>query len=190
MRRSLMRGMARVSGAVLLCIGAGLAGCANVQPQSYANEKPVLDLAQYFNGTIDAWGIVTDRSGKVIRRFTVVMKGSWARSGDALVGTLDEDFTYSDGKKEKRVWTIRKLPGGRYVGTAGDVVGEAAGQAAGNALNWRYTLRLPVDGREYEVQFDDWMYLMDDRVLLNRAEMSKFGIRLAEVTLSFRKRSE
>jgi hypothetical protein len=29
---------------------------------------------------------------------------------------------------------------------------------------------------------------MDDRVMLNRAVMSKFGIRLGEVTLSFYKR--
>jgi hypothetical protein len=65
------------------------------------------------------------------------------------------------------------------------VVGEASGQVRGNAFNWRYTLRLPVDGRTYDVQFDDWMYLMDDRVMLNKAVMSKFGLRLGEVTLTF-----
>ena len=65
------------------------------------------------------------------------------------------------------------------------MVGEATGQAVGNALNWRYTLRLPVDGSVYEVQFDDWMILVDERVMLNRATMSKFGVTLGEVTLSF-----
>jgi hypothetical protein len=114
----------------------------------------------------------------------VTMKCTW--QGD--VGVLDEDFVYSDGTKEKRVWTIRKLPDGRYVGTAGDVVGEAQGVASGNALNWKYTLALPVDGKVYNVQFDDWMYLIDDKVMLNRAVMSKFGIRLGEVLLSFTKR--
>ena len=39
-----------------------------------------------------------------------------------------------------------------------------------------------------EVQFDDWMYLMTDTVMLNKAVMSKFGIRLGEVTLSFSKK--
>ena len=38
-----------------------------------------------------------------------------------------------------------------------------------------------------EVQLDDWMYLMDERVLLNKAVMSKFGLRLGEVTLAFYK---
>ena len=65
------------------------------------------------------------------------------------------------------------------------MVSEASGQVAGNAFRWAYTLRLPVDGNTYEVQFDDWMYLIDGRVMLNRATMSKFGFRLGEVTLSF-----
>ena len=45
-----------------------------------------------------------------------------------------------------------------------------------------------MDGKVYEVQFDDWMYLMDDKVMLNKAVMSKFGFRLGEVTLSFQKK--
>jgi hypothetical protein len=32
------------------------------------------------------------------------------------------------------------------------------------------------------------MYLMNDRVMLNKAVMSKWGFRLGEVTLSFSKR--
>jgi hypothetical protein len=163
----------------------GLASCASAPtPADYAAQRPVLDLQTYFNGELTAHGIFTDRSGKVLRRFSVLMKCSW--SGDD--GVLDEDFTYSDGKKERRVWRLKKLPGGRYTGTADDVVGTAQGQAAGNAFQWGYTLRLPVDGSVYEVQFDDWMYLMDDRVMLNKAVMSKFGVRLGEVTLAFYKK--
>jgi len=160
------------------------AGCAGVDPTTYRAEKQVLDLRTYFDGDIDAWGVFQDRSGKIVRRFTVKMKCGWV--GDT--GTLDEDFIYSDGKKEKRVWTVRRLPEGRWVGTAADVVGEAQGVSSGNALNWRYTLALNVDGTVWNVDFDDWMYLVDERVMLNRATMSKFGIRLGEVLLSFTKR--
>ena len=159
------------------------AGCAGPQPADYAAEKPVLDLKTYFNGPLVAHGIFTDRSGKVARRFVVQMTGTWQGNE----GTLDERFTYSDGKTERRVWRLTDLGNGRWSGRADDVVGEATGQASGNALNWAYTLRLPVDGKVYEVQFDDWMFLMDERVMLNRAIMSKFGIRLGEVTLAFRK---
>ena len=171
--------------ALAAVLGAALvaAGCAGPVPSDYAAEKPVLDLKTYFNGPLVAHGIFTDRSGKVARRFTVQMTGTWTGSQ----GVLDERFTYSDGKTERRVWRLTDLGGGRYEGRADDVVGVATGVAAGNALNWRYTLALPVDGKVYEVQFDDWMYLMDDKVMLNKAVMSKFGIRLGEVTLSFYK---
>ena len=174
--------MIRRSLLAALAAGALTLGCASAPtPADYAAEKPVLALEQYFNGELVAHGIFTDRSGKVVRRFTVLMKCSW--NGDD--GVLDEDFTYSDGKKERRVWRLTDLGNGRYSGRADDVVGEAVGIAAGNALNWRYTLALVVDGRTIEVQFDDWMYLMDERVMLNKAAMSKFGIHLGEVTLSF-----
>ena len=161
-----------------------LAGCAGPRIDDYAAEKPVLDLKQYFNGTLDAYGIFTDRSGKVVKRFTVVMKGSW--NGDE--GVLDEDFVYSDGSLQKRIWRLKRLPDGRYTGTADDVVGEAEGQASGNAFNGTYTLALPVDGRVWHVYCDCWRYLMDDRVMLNTAVMSKWGVKLGEVTLSFVKR--
>ncbi len=163
---------------------AGLAGCASPDIAHYQTEKPTLDLRTYFDGTVDAWGIFTDRSGKVVKRFTVVMQCSW--QGDE--GVLDEAFTYSDGSTERRVWRITRGQDGRYTGRADDVVGIAQGQARGNALRWRYTLALPVDGRTWHVDFDDWMFLMNDRVMINRATMSKWGITLGEVTLSFTKR--
>lgn len=159
------------------------AGCAGPTPADYAAEKPVLDLKTYFNGELTAHGIFTDRSGQVVRRFTVAMTGTW----NGGQGVLDERFTYSDGKTERRVWRLTDMGGGRWEGRADDVVGVAQGVVAGNALNWRYTLSLPVDGRVWEVQFDDWMYLVDEQVMLNKAAMSKFGIHLGEVTLSFTK---
>jgi hypothetical protein len=160
-----------------------LTGCASVEVADYRAERPVLDLRQYFNGDLNAWGMFQDRSGKVVKRFHVAMKASW----QGEVGTLDEDFTYSDGTKQKRVWTLTRQPDGNYIGRADDVVGEARGEVAGNALRWRYVLALPVDGKVYHVNFDDWMFLIDDKVMLNRSFMSKFGIELGQVTLSFSK---
>ena len=165
-----------------------LAGCAGPQISDYAAEKPVLDLRQYFTGTVDAYGIFTDRSGKVVKRFTVEMICSWTGAPGQEVGVLDEYFTYSDGTKDRRVWTLKRGLDGKYTGTAGDVLGVANGEVKGNAFRWGYTLLLPVDGKTIEVQFDDWMYLMNDKIMLNKADMSKFGFKLGEVTLTFVKR--
>jgi hypothetical protein len=169
---------------LLLAGAAALAGCAGPEVGDYAAQQPALDLRSYFNGRVDGYGLFTDRSGKVVKRFTVAMDCRWQDDE----GVLDEDFSYSDGSRQRRVWRVTRLPEGRYVGRADDVVGEAVGQASGNALRWNYTLALPVEGRTWHVQMDDWMYLMNAEVLLNRTTMRKFGIYLGEVTLSFRKR--
>ena len=174
-----------LAAAAIAVAAALLAGCANQQPEQYAKETPQLDIEKYFNGTLDAHGIFQDRSGKVVRRFVVVMRCTW--QGDT--GILDEDFVYSDGTKQKRVWTLKRTAPGRYSATAGDVVGTAEGVVSGNALRWTYVLALPVDGKIINVNMEDWMYLIDDKVMLNRTAMSKFGVGLGDVTLAFTKRS-
>lgn len=173
--------MKRLS-ALLAC--AALAGCAAPSVQDYAAQRPLFDFRTYFNGKVDGWGVVQDRSGKVTRRMYVEMTATWA--GD--VGTLDERFTHADGTRETRVWTVRKS-GDRYVGTASDVVGEARGEAAGNALRWTYVLEAKREGGgTVKLDMEDWMWLVDERTLMNRTAFSKFGIGFGEVTFTFRKR--
>lgn len=160
-----------------------LAGCSSVKVDDFRAERPVLDLRQYFDGTVDAWGIVRNRDGRISQRFQVVIDARW--NGDT--GTLDERFTYSDGRTQQRIWTLRKN-GDRYVGTAADVVGEAQGEAAGNAFRFVYVLDFPYGDSTVHLNVDDWMYQMDDQVLLNRTSITKFGVEVAQVFISFRKR--
>jgi hypothetical protein len=169
----------------LFLLAVLIAGCTTVTPNDYRDEKPTLDLARYFSGTVDGWGMVQDRSGKVLRRFHVVIEARWTGN----VGTLDETFAWSDGKREKRIWTITRLDEHRYIGTAGDVVGAAQGEAQGNALAWRYVLKLPAEQGGWHVDLDDWMYLVDADTMLNRSVITKFGIRFADITIAFRRRS-
>ena len=171
----------------LLCAAAfslGLTACASTGVEQYRAETPVLDLKTYLNGTLDAWGMFQGRSGEVKKRFRAVIDARW----DGDTGVLDERFTWSDGTTSTRVWTLKLQPDGSFRGRADDVIGEAVGEVAGNALRWRYVLALPVDDKIYHVDFDDWMFLMDDKVMLNRSFMSKWGFRLGEVTLTFVKR--
>lgn len=163
-----------------------LSGCTSVQIQEYKDENPKLILEDYLNGNLEAHGFFQDRSGKIVKRFKVFMKGTW----NGNTGTLDEDFEYSDGTKSKRVWTLKKGSDGKYIGTAADVIGTAEGEAAGNAFRWKYTMDLAVGDKTYHVQFDDWMYLMNDGIMLNKSKMSKFGFYLGEVTLAFVKKKQ
>lgn len=160
-----------------------LSGCAAPKTSDYAQETPVLELPRYFNGRLQAHGMFQDRFGKVVKRFTVAVDGKWTGNQ----GVLDEQFVYSDGSTGSRVWHLTQHPGGRVTGTAADVVGEAVGQTAGNSFHWQYTLRQPIGDSVLEVQMDDWMVMVDERVVLNRTRMSKLGIHLGDVTLSFNK---
>lgn len=168
---------------IIIFMAVVASACSTVKIADYRGETPSLSLRDYFNGEVHAWGQVQDRSGKVIKRFTVKLIGEW--QGDA--GKLTEDLVFSDGTLQQRIWYLKDLGDGRYEGRAADVVGVAQGITQGNALQWQYTLRLPVDGKTYDVAFNDWMYLHDAKTLVNRAEMSKFGIHLAEITLFFQK---
>lgn len=147
---------------------------------------PVLKPELYFVGRTEAWGMVQDRFGKIRRSFDVVMEGEW----DGEVLTLEELFTYNDGTRDTRTWRITKLSEHDYEGRADDVVGAAKGRAVGRALNWGYDLRLPIGGREWVIKFDDLMLLQDETRLLNVAEMSKFGLLIGRLTLTFQKISQ
>lgn len=161
----------------------GMSGCISNSLQDFSGADNTLRLEEYFLGETVAYGIFEDRFGKVRRQFTVDITGTM--SGNTL--TLVESFDYSDGATDTRTWEIDVLGDGMYRGTANDVPGLAEGQAVGNAFNWQYKTELQVDGDTWTVGFDDWMYLLDDGVLLNRAYVSRFGIRIGEVTIAFQK---
>ncbi len=152
--------------------------------QDYKQHKPSLSLFDYFQGETKGWGMFQDRNGQLKRQFVVDIKGTIDDQGRLV---LEEDFVWNDGEKSKRIWTITKEENNKFSGTASDVIGTAKGASAGNAFHWNYVLNLPVGDKTYKVNFDDWMFLQPNGVLLNRAKMSKFGFRLGEVFISFKK---
>ncbi len=163
-----------------------LSACSHTPDLSrYQNDQPRLDLREFFNGEVEAWGMFQNRSGEVIKRFTVRMQASW--QGDQ--GELVEDFNYSDGTRQRRIWHIRKTANNQFEGRADDVVGVAQGQQSGSVLHWQYVLDLPVDNTSYQINFSDTMVLIDNKTMLNRAILRKFGFEVGSVTLAFRKLS-
>jgi len=169
--------------AAALAVVAGLVGCASQSIDDYAQETPKLDLREYLNGPLVASGIFFDISGRADLRFTVRMEGAW--NGDT--GTLAETFQYSDGRSDERVWTIRFSDDEHFTATAHDVVGEAKGRQRGNAAMMEYQLKIPRDDGEIVVTMEDWLYLQEDGAVLNRATLRKFGMKVGELIVSFRK---
>ena len=168
---------------LLVALVLSVASCSSVDVARYADQQPALNLEHFFSQPVKAWGMFQKRSGEVVKRFEVDIVSR--REGNNLI--LDERFQYSDGTRQRRVWTLTPEGQGRWSGRADDVVGVAEGQVAGNTLHWRYRLNLPVDDSTYEMSMDDWMYLMDEDTLINRTSMSKFGVEVGQVTLFFRR---
>ncbi len=144
---------------------------------------PKLDLEEYFEGHVVAHGQFQDLFGNVSRRFVVDMNGEW--DGKTLI--LTEDFTYSDGYEEQRVWTLTKTGDDTWSGSAAGVIGEALGTEKADTFNWKYRIDLPLPDGSVKVSFDDWMWRLDDKRVLNRAYMKKFGLDVGEVIIFFEK---
>lgn len=166
-------------------LALGLAACGGMKVEDFSGRQPVLTLESYFAGKSRAWGIFEDRFGRLRRQFVVDIEGSWDPVRQEL--TLVEDFVYDDGETERRIWTIRKTGPDRYEGTAPGVVGKATGRSAGNAFFWSYLFELKVGDGTWQVRFDDWLWQQDADVLINRAEVSKWGFQLGTLSIFFRR---
>ena len=163
-----------------------LCSCGSKKLEFYNDSTPEVDIKEFFNGPIKAWGIVQDWKGNVTRKFDITMVGTW--NGDE--GVLEEKFEYYDGQTQERIWKIKKLANNKYEGTAGDILDKARGEQNGNAVRWAYTMDLPVGDTTYRLNFDDWMWQMNDGVLINRSYLKKFGITVAELTIFMQKQSK
>ena len=159
-----------------------ITSCSNnsaMKPEDFKDKEPRLIIEEYLTGNVKAWGVL--RSGKVTRQFSADLNGSW--DGNQLI--LNEKFNCDDGEVQNREWTINKIDENNYEGTAGDVVGKAIGYSYGPAFKFEYVLLVPVKGKEMKITFDDWIFKQDDRVAINRATMTKFGFKVAELTVVF-----
>ncbi|MDC3173962.1 DUF3833 domain-containing protein [Candidatus Pelagibacter sp.] len=152
-----------------------------MKPEDFKNKEPRLIIEEYLSGNVKAWGVLQNRSGKVTRQFSADLDGTW--DGKQLI--LKEKFNWDDGEIQNREWTINKIDDNHYEGTAGDVAGKAKGYSYGPAFKFEYVLLVPVKGKEMKITFDDWIFKQDERVAINRATMTKFGFKVAELTVVF-----
>ncbi len=152
--------------------------------QDYDGSIPTMDMLDYFSGDVQAWGVVQDHSGKVIRRFTLTMHGVPQADGSL---SLHEALSYVDGENQIRDWSVRRVDAHHVNATANGIVGVAKGEQYGDALRLKYTLQVPMDGKIREFSVDDWFYLQADGVLINRSYGSKWGFHAFDVITSFRK---
>jgi hypothetical protein len=165
----------------LITIVLVFTGCSKMQIEDFTNNKPEFIPQEYFNGSLRAYGMVKDRSGKIIKTFKGVLVGSWDENG---VGTLHEEFIYNNGEKQTRIWTLTPTRNKTFIGTAGDIVGEAQMIANGNTVVIDYTMTVPYNDSTIDINVKDWLHLHEDGVILNHSKMKKFGFTVGELVIT------
>jgi len=156
--------------------------CSTIEIEDFDGTNPKFIPQEYFNGKLKAYGIVKDSSGKIIRSFKGDLYGSWDENG---VGTLDEHFIYNDGEKQNRIWKLKPTKDAKkFIGTAGDIVGEAPMIANGNTVMIDYTMEVPYGDGTIDIDVRDWLHLQDDGVIINHSKMKKFGFEVGELVIT------
>lgn len=169
--------------AIIALLSLNTQGCSMTKTQEYAAKTPTLTIEDFFSGHVTGYGMVQNRSGEVRQRFIVQMHGKW----DGTKGTLNEDFVFDDGHTQKRQWNFIRVNDHEFTGTAADVIGEAHCEQFGNAIHMKYVLQIPVGKKVYDINMDDWLYAVDQKVVLNRTAMTKYGFNVGSVTSTFLK---
>lgn len=145
--------------------------------------EPRFELTSFFNGRTTAVGVFEDRFGRLKRRLEVRMHGQWIGSDFRL----DEYFIYDTGETENRTWLITPGRDGSFTATCPDCVGKAEGRCDADSIRMHYAFRLKLTDSEIVVTFDDRIYRFGDGIAVNRATMRKWGVRLGELALFFRR---
>jgi hypothetical protein len=121
----------------------------------------------------------------VRKQFVADTRGTWDPAQNKLA--LTESFTYDDGSQEERTWQITKLDATHYRAETHDLVGAAEIKASGNAVNLRYRMMIPINGKPVALDFDDWMFRQGDDMVIDRAIVTKWGFQIGTLIISFRR---
>ena len=151
-------------------------------PKDYAEAGPQFDLKTHLSGEILSEGLIFGPNGKMTSSFVAKMVGTW----DGDTGTLTEEFTYSNGKTQNRKWYLKLGLNDTFTATADDLVGEGQGVISGSTVSLSYEIILPKDAGGHTLQATDWMYLTADGAIINKSEMRKFGLKVAELIATMR----
>ncbi|MBR9842815.1 MAG: DUF3833 domain-containing protein [Rhodobacteraceae bacterium] len=153
------------------------------RPSHYAATGPAFDLRKHLSGGMLSEGLIYGPRGHVSSRFVAKMVGSW--EGDS--GVLTENFTYAgSGQIQARRWSLTLGENGTFTATAPDVIGVAEGEVSGATVRLNYRIKLMEEAGGHVLDVTDWMYLMENEVIMNRSEMRKFGIKVAELIATIR----
>lgn len=153
-------------------------------PSDYAGTGPHFNLRDHLNGQLLCEGVIYGPTGRVTSRFVADFDAHW----DGDKGTMKEHFRYDSGQTQNREWRLTLANDGSVRAEADDVIGVGKGMQEGPAVELRYKLKLPEDSGGHVLDAVDWMYVVDNGTIINRSQFRKFGIKVAELVATMRKK--
>ena len=115
------------------------------------------------------------------------MPKACSRTEAANALRLNERFIFDNGERQERTWVLTRGPDRSFIGRAEDSVSEAHGRFDEGVAYLSSRLWLKVGKRKIAMHFDDAFYPAGPGLVLNRSTMSKWGIRLGQILIQFRK---
>ena len=174
-----------LGGALALCAVIALGrryGFTAQSPEDYGDRGPVFDIRERLNGPIHCEGVIYGPFGRVTSRFVAHFEASW----DGNTGVMTEAFHYDSGAVQNRRWTLTVQEGGTIAAEAPDLVGTGRGRQHGSAVKLSYALQLTPEAGGHVLKVTDWMYLVENGVIVNRSQFRKFGIKVGELVATMR----
>ncbi|HKK97934.1 MAG TPA: DUF3833 family protein [Marivita sp.] len=170
---------------VLVYLKTRYLGFVSQSPSDYADETgDVFDLRTHLNGPIVCEGVIYGPTGRVTSRFVGDFQAEW--NGNR--GVMKEHFTYCNGDEVQREWHLTLGNDGRICATASDVIGEGEGVQSGPTVQLKYKYKLPESQGGHVLDTTDWMYLAPNGTIVNRSQFRKFGIQVAELVATMRRK--
>ena len=142
-----------------------------------------LEFEKFFTGEVVAKGnLILFFPKKLVKNVYVVFKGIFKNNKLKLIEK------YIEGEKKiTRNWSFEKKSNSLFIGSEKNVKGKIVVHINKNNLKMRYYFKLLIWKFTVTVLINDYMFLINEKEIVNTTYVSKFGINLAKVVLLYKK---
>ena len=142
-----------------------------------------LKFEKFFTGEVIGKGnLILFFPKKTVKNLYVIFKGVFKNNKLKLIEKYIENE-----KKIIRNWNFEKKSNTLFIGNEKNVKGKIVVHINKNNLKMRYYFKLLIWRFTVTVLINDYMFLINEKEIVNTTYVSKFGINLAKVVLLYKK---
>ncbi len=141
--------------------------------------EPAFDPETWFEGRTDAYGLF-EALGRARFGFSTWLQGE--RAPDGLI--LRERFLYDTGERWERTWRFARAGEGAWSAAAQNTPAPGRMVVQGSAARMVYVADMPTGGKLQRLRFDMRLNRVGP-VVQNRSDVSKWGVPIGRLTMTF-----